>query len=33
MGNALDEVKEIADIVIGSNDDDGIAEYIEKNIL
>ncbi len=33
MGNALDEVKEIADIVIGSNDNDGIAEYIEKNIL
>ncbi len=29
MGNALDEVKEIADIVNGSNDD-GIAEYIEK---
>ena len=30
MGNAIDEVKEIADIVIGSNDEDGIAEYLEK---
>lgn len=28
MGNAIDEVKERADIVIGSNDDDGIAEYL-----
>lgn len=28
MGNAIDEVRERADIVIGSNDDDGIAEYL-----
>lgn len=33
MGNAIDEVKEIADIVIGSNDEDGIAEYLEKEFL
>lgn len=33
MGNAIDEVKEIADIVIGTNDEDGIAEFLEKNIL
>lgn len=33
MGNAIDEVKEIADIVIGTNDQDGIAEYLEKEIL
>lgn len=30
MGNAINEVKEIADIVIGKNDEDGIAEYLEK---
>lgn len=28
MGNAIDEVKACADIVIGGNDDDGIAEYL-----
>lgn len=33
MGNAIDEVKEKADIVIGSNDEDGIADFIEKEIL
>lgn len=30
MGNALDAVKEAADIVIGSNDEDGIANYLEQ---
>lgn len=30
MGNAIGEVKEKADIVIGSNDEDGIAEFIEQ---
>lgn len=29
MGNAINEVKEKADLVIGSNDEDGIAEYLE----
>ena len=29
MGNALDEVKAAADVVIGTNDEDGIAEYLE----
>ena len=29
MGNAIDAVKEAADVVIGSNDADGIAEYLE----
>ena len=29
MGNAIDEVKAEADLVIGSNDEDGIAEYLE----
>lgn len=29
MGNAIDEVKEIADCVIGDNDHDGIAKYLQ----
>ncbi len=33
MGNAIDEVKDKADIVIGSNDEDGIADFIEKEII
>ena len=30
MGNAIDEVKDKADIVIGANDDEGIANFIES---
>lgn len=30
MGNAVDEVKEVADIIIGTNDEDSIAVYLEK---
>ena len=30
MGNALPEVKAAADVVIGSNDEDGIAEYLTE---
>ena len=33
MGNAIDEVKSRADVVIGSNDEDGIAFFVEKNLL
>ena len=33
MGNALEEVKREADVVIGSNDEDGIAIYLEEIIL
>lgn len=33
MGNAIDEVKESADIVIGSNNEDSIADFIENEIL
>ena len=33
MGNAIDEVKDRADIVIGSNDEEGSAYFIEENIL
>lgn len=31
MGNAINEVKEKANLVIGSNDEDGIAEYLEDS--
>jgi len=30
MGNAIEEVKACADLVIGSNDEDGIAKYLQK---
>ena len=30
MGNAVDEVKEAADIIIGTNDEDSIAVYLEN---
>jgi len=33
MGNALEEVKAVADTVIGSNDEDGIAEYLTARFL
>ena len=33
MGNAIDSVKEAADIVIGSNDADGIAKYLEQRLI
>lgn len=33
MGNAIDEVKKKADLVIGSNDEDGIAVFLEENLL
>lgn len=33
MGNAIDAVKEAADIVIGRNDEDGIAKYLEAIFL
>ncbi len=33
MGNAIDEVKKIADEVIGSNDEEGIAKWLEANII
>ena len=31
MGNAIQEVKKAADIIIGSNEEDGIAKYLEEN--
>ncbi len=33
MGNAIDEVKKAADMVIGRNDEDGIAEFLETEII
>lgn len=30
MGNAIDEVKQVADLVIGGNDEEGIAEYLQQ---
>ena len=33
MWNAIDEVKDKADVVIGSNDEDGIAVFIENEII
>ena len=30
MGNAIDEVKQKADFVIGGNDEEGIAEYLKR---
>ena len=33
MGNALEEVKAAADVVIGSNNTEAIAEYLENTVL
>lgn len=33
MGNAIEEVKERADFVIGSNDEDGIAVFLGNEII
>lgn len=33
MGNAVEEVKEKADLVIGSNEEDGIAAYLKRAFL
>ena len=33
MGNAHPDVKAVADIVIGTNDDDGIAQYLSEKIF
>lgn len=33
MGNAVEKIKEIADYITLPNDEDGIADYLEKFIL
>ncbi|MCD7738863.1 MAG: HAD hydrolase family protein [Lachnospiraceae bacterium] len=32
IGNAIPEVKAAADVVIGSNDEDGIAQWLEPQM-
>ena len=33
MGNALDEVKSVADYICDTNDNDGVAKWLEENVL
>ena len=33
VANALDEAKMVADYVCESNDNDGVAKWLEKNVL
>ena len=33
MGNSVNEVKSIADVIIDSNDNDGIAKYLTETLL
>lgn len=33
MANAADGIKEIADDICKSNDEDGVAQWIQKNLL
>ena len=33
MGNAIDEVKAIADYITKTNNEDGVAYYLEPNLL
>jgi len=33
MGNAIQEVKDIADVITLSNEEDGVAAYLEKRII
>ena len=33
MGNALDEVKEVADYICDTNENDGVAKWIEEQLL
>jgi len=33
MANGIDEVKQAADYICGSNNEDGVGRWIEKNIL
>lgn len=33
MGNATDELKQVADVIACSNDEDGIAVYLEEHVL
>ncbi|KKU48440.1 MAG: hypothetical protein UX67_C0015G0017 [Candidatus Woesebacteria bacterium GW2011_GWF2_46_8] len=33
MGHAIDEVKKAAQITIGTSEEDGLAEYLEKLLV
>ena len=33
MGNAIQEVKDIADYITLSNEEDGVADYLEKWVI
>jgi hydroxymethylpyrimidine pyrophosphatase-like HAD family hydrolase len=33
VANAIDAAKEAADVVVESNDEDGVAKWIERNLL
>ena len=33
VANAIEEVKEAADVIVESNDEDGVAKWIEREIL
>ena len=33
MANAMPEVKEAADFITGSNEDDGVAEALERFVI
>jgi len=33
VANAIDEVKQVADYITESNNDDGVAKFLEKMIL
>ena len=33
MGNAVNQIKEIADFVTKTNEEDGVAHFLEKNLL
>lgn len=33
VSNAIESVKDVADIIIKNNDEDGVAEFLKENIL
>jgi hydroxymethylpyrimidine pyrophosphatase-like HAD family hydrolase len=33
MGNAIEEVKMIADYICDTNDNDGVAKWLDENII
>ena len=33
MANAIESVKEVADVIIKSNDEDGVAEFLKEKVM